>query len=125
MTVLAGPEQVTHSAAIYRALELPVLRDRHGQVASFNPDELLYMEDGACREYEPELFDTDTHRGKTAMRGQVTVMGREMSKRAAIELAKSICGLCPVLDECQAYVAMYPQNEGVWAGTIPEQRRRA
>ena len=33
-----------------------------------------------------------------------------------------LCGLCPVLVECAAHIRRYPEGEGVWAGTIPEER---
>lgn len=122
---LAGPRPETHPAEVYRALELPTKTDRYGQTAAFKPDELLFMDDGACRDYEPGLFDTDTNKGHTALRGRVTVMGREMSKKAAIALAKSVCGLCPVQWECELFVTRYPQDEGIWAGMIPEERRPA
>lgn len=123
--LLAEPRPVTHSTEVYRALELPIRKDRHGQTVAFNPDELLFMDDGACRAYSPDLFDTDTNHGRTRMRGTVVIDGKTMKKKAQIALAKEVCGLCPVLWECELYIERYPEDEGIWAGTIPEERRHA
>lgn len=124
-TQLAGPKRVTYPPEVYRALDLPMLRNRNGEIAAFHPDELKFMDDGACRAYDPGMFDTDTNKGNTAMRTRVVLHGEDMPKSRAIEIAKRVCRLCPVLEECRAYVAMYPQDEGIWAATIPEERRAA
>lgn len=104
------------------ALELPALVDRDGNLASFNPSDTEYMAFGACREHDPAFWDTDTHRGKTSLRGTVVIGGRTMRKRDQIATARRICQSCPVLSECAAYVKQYPQSENVWAATLPEER---
>lgn len=122
---LAGPARVMYPEEVYRLLDLPARRDRYGQLTSYKPDELSFMDDGACRDYDPGLFDTDTNKGRTARRGMVAVGSTTMKKKAQIDLAKSVCRLCPVLSECRAYITVYPEDEGIWAATLPEERRAA
>lgn len=107
----------------YRELDLPVLRDRNGATAAYRPDTTSFMSDGACRDYSPDLFDTDTNHGRTRLRGSVVIDGKTMKKKDQLALARRVCALCAVIDNCRAYIGKYPENEGVWAGTIPEERR--
>ena len=39
------------------------------------------------------------------------------------DLAKTICGACPVTEECLAYALERYENEGVWGGKTPAERR--
>lgn len=64
----------------------------------------------ACRNpaYDPEIF----------FHGTDTALSRAMS-----DLAKAICGRCPVLADCRQWVAAHPQEFGVWAQMTPPERR--
>lgn len=108
---------------IEEALDLPVRRDEHGMPADYSPDELAFMGQGACNTKDPDLFVTDTNHGKTSMRGTVVIGGVRISKKEQIEAARNVCRSCTVLEECAAFVKRYPEPEGVWAATIPEERR--
>lgn len=114
----------TDEAVSYRqVLDLPVRQDYTGHPASYNPSEVVFMDFGACKTKDPNLFNTDTKRGRTALRGSVVIGGKKMRKRDQVELAKTVCRSCPVLDECAAFIKKYPEGEGVWAATLPEERR--
>jgi hypothetical protein len=39
------------------------------------------------------------------------------------ERAKTICGTCPVEDDCLAYALERYETEGVWGGKTPAERR--
>lgn len=106
-----------------KALGLPVRQDVNGQIAQYNPDELVFMDFGACRNEHPDLYVTDTNHGRTSMRGHVRVDGVYMRKSEQIARAKAVCLSCPVLDECREFIARYPEDEGIWAGLLPEERK--
>jgi WhiB family redox-sensing transcriptional regulator len=38
--------------------------------------------------------------------------------------AKAVCRACPVAAECLAFALKTGQNEGIWGGTTPYERRR-
>ena len=40
----------------------------------------------------------------------------------AIRLAKDVCDLCPVIDDCLAYAIETRQSDGVWGGLTPKER---
>jgi hypothetical protein len=103
-------------------LSLPTRKDKDGLEAEYNPDALVFMDFGACKDRDPNIWNTETNHGKTSLRGTVMLGGREVAKADQIEMARILCGLCPVLVECAAHIRRYPEGEGVWAGTIPEER---
>lgn len=103
-------------------LELPEKLDSDGQPAQFKPDETEFMNRGSCRLYEPAWWDTDTNHGKTTLRGTVTIHGAVIPKREQIRVAVAICNACPVLADCRAHITKYPEGEGIWAATLPEER---
>lgn len=41
----------------------------------------------------------------------------------APDVAKVICGICPVIDACDAYAATHHEQIGIWAGRAPKERR--
>ena len=43
----------------------------------------------------------------------------------ASEVAKAICGACPVRDDCLGYALDHPGLVGVWGGMDEQQRERA
>lgn len=68
--------------------------------------------DGACRDYDTELFfHPEGERGSTRRR------------RAAN--AKAICATCPVLDQCREYALAAQEPYGIWGGMTEEERREA
>lgn len=119
METLSEPEV---STSFRQVLDLPVRQDYEGHPASYNPDEVVFMDFGACKTVDPNLFNTETKRGRTALRGSVVIGGTKVKKREQIERARSVCRSCPVLSECAAFIKRYPEDEGVWAATLPEER---
>lgn len=115
---LSGPD-ADHDMDWYRMLELPE------RGVPYSPDEVVFMDFGACKGKNPVLFDTNTSKGRTAMRGTVTIGKKVISKSAAINAARSICESCPVIAECRAFIERYPEPEGIWAGMLPEERGQA
>ena len=51
--------------------------------------------------------------------------GREDSPgyRLAARAAKNACTACPVISQCLAYALENGENEGIWGGTTPRERR--
>lgn len=41
-----------------------------------------------------------------------------------IALAKSVCAVCPVSDDCLSFAVEARQEEGIWGGTTPAERKR-
>lgn len=70
----------------------------------------MWREKAACRRpaVDPELFFNDGHGAMSA---------------GAIDKAKTVCRVCPVLPECFNWVSRYPQEFGIWAGLTPLERR--
>ena len=62
----------------------------------------------ACRGADPELFFP---------------LGKVRPGDRQVAVAKGICGRCPVRDDCLSWVLDNPQDEGVWAGLDPVERR--
>jgi hypothetical protein len=113
-----GPD-ADNGEDFYRMLELPE------RGAPYSPDEVVFMDFGSCKTQPPALFDTNTAKGKTSVRGSVCIAGKTMRKSEAIDKARQVCAGCPVIDECRAFISKYPEQEGVWAGTLPEERGQA
>lgn len=113
-----GPD-ADHEGDFYRMLELP------SRGAPYSPDEVVFMDFGSCKTQPPALFDTNTAKGTTSMRGRVCIAGETLRKRDAIAKARQVCASCPVIDECREFIEKYPEQEGVWAGTLPEERGQA
>src|SRR5205807_2229613 len=40
------------------------------------------------------------------------------------EAALTACGRCPVQPECRAYALAAGEQDGIWGGLLPEERRR-
>lgn len=43
---------------------------------------------------------------------------------AQIERAKAICRTCPVIAECLAAALAHGEDDGIWGGLTPDERRR-
>jgi len=63
---------------------------------------------GACRDEDPELFFP---------------VGTQGPARDQIARARAVCGRCPVTAECLRWALAAGQDEGIWGGLTPEQRR--
>lgn len=109
----------------YRVLELPA------RGAAYDPREIAFMGSGLCqgtdpatgRPYDPRIWDTNTNKGTSTGRGTVTVDGASRPKYEVIERARMLCIQCPVLHECYAFIMAHPEDEGIWAGLLPEERK--
>jgi WhiB family transcriptional regulator, redox-sensing transcriptional regulator len=62
----------------------------------------------ACRGADPEVFFPQAKR-------------RPFDP--LVVAAKGICGRCPVRADCLSWVLDHPQDEGIWAGLDPLERR--
>jgi WhiB family redox-sensing transcriptional regulator len=68
-----------------------------------------WLDAGACRNEDPELFFPITSSGPSARQ---------------IEAAKAVCQRCDVQDQCLHYALESHQHHGVWGGTSEEERDR-
>jgi WhiB family redox-sensing transcriptional regulator len=66
-----------------------------------------WLDAGACRTEDPELFFPITASGPSARQ---------------IEAAKAVCHRCDVQDQCLHYALESHQSYGVWGGTSEEER---
>jgi WhiB family transcriptional regulator, redox-sensing transcriptional regulator len=66
-----------------------------------------WLDAGACRTEDPELFFPITASGPSAQQ---------------IEAAKAVCHRCGVQDQCLHYALESHQSYGVWGGTSEEER---
>ncbi len=67
-----------------------------------------WMNVGACREAEPELFFP------------VSSAGPALAQVAA---AKAVCARCQVREDCLQYALETAQDHGVWGGLSEDERR--
>ncbi|MGI8794920.1 MAG: WhiB family transcriptional regulator [Acidimicrobiales bacterium] len=63
-----------------------------------------WMDDGMCRDLDPAIFFP--------------------SDGVGVEIARTICGECPVRDECLEFALRNRIDHGVWGGASERQRRR-
>jgi WhiB family redox-sensing transcriptional regulator len=68
-----------------------------------------WLDAGACRNEDPELFFPITSSGPSA---------------AQLDRAKEVCQRCCVQDQCLHYALESHQNHGVWGGTSEQERVR-
>lgn len=66
-----------------------------------------WLDAGACRTEDPELFFPITASGPSARQ---------------IDAAKAVCHRCGVQDQCLHYALENHQSYGVWGGTSEEER---
>ena len=66
-----------------------------------------WLDAGACRNEDPELFFPITSSGPSARQ---------------IDAAKAVCQRCRVQDQCLHYALESHQNYGVWGGASEEER---
>ena len=66
-------------------------------------------------------YDREAWRADAACRGTFL---DPMFNRDQEEAAKSLCDLCPVIDDCEAYAVEYRPPGGVWAGVESKERER-
>jgi WhiB family redox-sensing transcriptional regulator len=72
----------------------------------------LYDLRGACLEGAECLFDPELHDGPD--HGEV--IERPLDRAAREDIAKEICGMCPVRDACLEYALRTKPDGGIWAG---------
>ncbi|WP_084653854.1 WhiB family transcriptional regulator [Nocardia altamirensis] len=66
---------------------------------------------GSCRGLDSSVFfSPDGERG--------------WSRHARVRRAKSICGVCPVRDECRRFALSAREPYGIWGGMSEDERRR-
>ncbi len=68
-----------------------------------------WLDAGACRSEDPELFFPITSSGPSAQQ---------------IAAAKEVCASCGVQRQCLHYALESHQSHGVWGGTSEEERQR-
>lgn len=65
---------------------------------------------------------------RAACKGLTDVMFPVRGDWQGVELAKSICASCPVINNCLDFISRNPERYGVWAGIagkeITEERKR-
>ncbi|WP_438939617.1 WhiB family transcriptional regulator [Catenulispora pinisilvae] len=71
-----------------------------------------WVQQGACRTSEPELFFPITPPGYTRPKQQLTE-------------AKAVCHRCPVIESCRKWALAHPRmaQYGVWGAMSEEERR--
>lgn len=79
----------------------------------------MWREHAACRGLRIQLFVPD----------DIDHLARGRSNRGQVHYveAKSVCGRCPVTQECLEYALAHESGGlrfGVWGGLAPEERRR-
>ena len=68
-----------------------------------------WMFDGACKDYEAEMFfHPDGERGP--------------ARRNRIATAKAICASCPVIEKCAAHALSVREPYGIWGGLSEDDR---
>ena len=51
-------------------------------------------------------------------------VGLKKDKAYRLNLAMSTCSMCPVRTDCYEFAVLNNEPHGIWAGTLPEQRRK-
>jgi len=60
-----------------------------------------------CKQEDPELFFPVSYQVQLPQ----------------VIAAKKVCARCPILAACHTYVTAHPQDDGIWAGLTPRERR--
>jgi WhiB family transcriptional regulator, redox-sensing transcriptional regulator len=68
-----------------------------------------WRDQSLCRDTDPELFFP------VGTTGQALVQ---------IDMAKRVCGECPVSEDCLEFALATNQDSGIWGGTSEEERRK-
>jgi Transcription factor WhiB len=84
--------------------------------------ETAFMESAECARTDPALFDTVTLSGVTARLGSVRTMTGRMPRFKQIALAKAICQVCPVSQECLDFAREHGLTENIYGGLLPDER---
>lgn len=75
-----------------------------------------WMEHALCRQVGSDIFYAEAPDG---LRGKFLAA---WMKNANAE-AKSVCGRCPVRDECLDHALATDERHGIWGGMTPDERR--
>ena len=70
-----------------------------------------WMEQGICRQVDPELFFT-----QETMRGRGLLLMEQQ--------AKKICNTCPVKQECLDFALRTKEPHGMWGGASARERAK-
>lgn len=81
----------------------------HFGAGAFNRPDWRWTERAACRDEDTALFFGRDHETRP-------------EREAREELAKEICGWCPVRAECLTEALREPGQYGVWGGLGPDER---
>lgn len=73
-----------------------------------------WREDARCASLPKDVFFSYSDSNKGGPRNQ-----REIRVRKA----RAVCRLCPVIDKCYEFAVKNNEPHGIWAGTLPEQRK--
>jgi WhiB family transcriptional regulator, redox-sensing transcriptional regulator len=72
-------------------------------------------------------WNESTWRADAACNGMDTLIffpiGETGPALPQVNLARKICGSCPVKDECLEFAIATIQNDGIWGGTTEDERR--
>jgi hypothetical protein len=85
-----------------------------------------WRKEALCRDYPPALFFGEhvcTQECEDAKWGCPDVR-REEGRFARVRLAKTICGECPVQQQCLDYALDNREAFGVWGGYTERERRK-
>jgi WhiB family redox-sensing transcriptional regulator len=71
------------------------------------------------------MLETEEWRFRAACRDAPTdLFFPAADDQGSVARAREFCRGCPVREECLAYAIINRQNEGIWGGLTPEERRR-
>lgn len=75
-----------------------------------------WMTKAACRDHpDPDAWHLD----KYGTNGKYAVT---LAERTRLEMARSLCAVCPVLEDCREYGKT--QEHGMYGGLMPQERKR-
>jgi len=80
----------------------------------------VVLSGAACLTHDPRYWDTTTRRGVTTRRGSVRIGGERIPRVTQFAYAKAVCATCPVIATCLSLGET--EQEGIWGGTLPEER---
>lgn len=87
----------------------------------YTPVKVRWEDDGLCRQVGPFLFDEafDDPDGTGRIVGGTTAYRHAEERR---EVAKTVCQVCPMVDECATAAFTNSERYGIWAGLSQIQR---
>lgn len=80
--------------------------------ANFLEEDVRWKDKAACREADPQIFDTEPRPGFT-----------KKVRTAFLAEARKFCDRCTVISQCLEYATKYNEPTGIWGGMSPAERR--